>query len=43
LIDFLLPTMRLGNNTRYGPAVPGDDDRLATLDLVEQPGKASEA
>ena len=39
LIDFLSPAMRLGNNSRYGPAVPGDDDRLAALDLVEQPRK----
>jgi hypothetical protein len=36
LIDFPLPAVRLRNNSRYGPAVPGDDDRLAAFDLVEQ-------
>jgi len=39
LIDLLLPAMRLGDDTGDRAAMPGDDDGLAALDLVEQPGK----
>jgi hypothetical protein len=36
LIDFLLPKMCLRDNSRDGPTMAGDDDRLTALDLVEQ-------
>src|SRR5882672_4694744 len=39
LIDFSLPLRRLGHDPRNRPAVARDDDGLASLDLVEQPGK----
>src|SRR6266851_10463053 len=39
LIDFLLPKMCLGDNSCDGPTMPGDDDRLTVLDLVEQSRK----
>ena len=39
LIDLLLPLMRLGYDARDRPAMPGDDDGLAPLDLVEQLGE----
>jgi hypothetical protein len=39
LIDFLLPTTRLRDDSRDGLPVPGDDDGLTALDFVEEPGK----
>ncbi len=39
LIDLLLPLMRLGDDASDRPAMSGDDDGLAALDLVEQLGK----
>ena len=39
LIDLLLPPMHLGDDAGDRPAMPGDDDGLAALDLVEQLGK----
>ena len=39
LVDLLLPLMRLGDDASDRPAMPGDDDGLAPLDLVEQLGK----
>ena len=38
LVDLLLPLMRLGDDAGDRPAMPGDDDRLTPLDLVEQLG-----
>jgi hypothetical protein len=34
-IDFLLPKMCLGDNSRDSPTMAGDDDGLTVLDLVE--------
>ncbi len=39
LIDLLLPLICLGDDASDYPAMPGDDDGLAALDLVEQLGK----
>ena len=36
LIDFLLPQMRLRDNSRDGPTIPGDDDGLTLFDFIEQ-------
>src|ERR1700751_3584131 len=38
-VDLLLSTIRLGDDPCDSPAMPGDDDRLAALDLVKQPGQ----
>jgi hypothetical protein len=39
LIDFPLPKMCLRDNSRDGPTMLGNDDRLTVLDLVEQSRK----
>ena len=36
LINFLLPQLRLGDNSRDSAAMPGDDDGLTALDFIEQ-------
>jgi hypothetical protein len=38
-VDLLLSAIRLGDDPCDSPAMPGDDDRLAAFDLVEQPGE----
>jgi hypothetical protein len=35
-VNFLLPAMRFGHDAGNGLPVPGDDERLAALDVVEQ-------
>jgi hypothetical protein len=35
-LDLLLPLIGIGNEAGDWPAMPGDDDRLATLDRIEQ-------
>ena len=45
-VDLLLPAIRLGDGPCDGAAMPGNNDRLVALDLVEQPRRwvlASEA
>lgn len=38
-LDLLLPLIWVGNQAGDGPAATSDDDRLATLDSVEQFGQ----
>jgi hypothetical protein len=39
LVDLLLPLICLGDDASDHTAMPGNDDGLAALDLVEQLGK----
>jgi hypothetical protein len=38
-VDLFLPLRRLGDDPGDGLSMPGDDDGLAALHLIEEPGK----
>jgi hypothetical protein len=40
-VDFGLPQMRFGNDSRYRATMSGDDYSLPTLDVIEKLGKVS--
>ena len=35
-VDFFLAAIDLGDDSGNGPTVPGDDERLSALDVIEQ-------
>ena len=40
-VDFGLPQMRFGHDSGYRATMSGDDNRLATLDVIKELGKVS--